>query len=99
MKKKIKWPPRAARKRLLQFKAMTTMEELFKQRDATEPGSEEEDQAVDRIMGAMFPEPDPKDPARDLQAAYERFVNTPKGTPEHEQAGDELTDAVFVNAK
>jgi hypothetical protein len=50
MKKKIKSPPRAARKRLLQLKAMTTMEELFKQRDATEPGSKEEDQAVDRIM-------------------------------------------------
>jgi hypothetical protein len=50
MKKKIKSPPRAACKRLLQLKAMTTMEELFKQRDATEPGSKEEDQAVDRIM-------------------------------------------------
>ena len=73
---------------------MTTMEELFKQRDATEQGSKEEDQAVDRIMEAMFPEP--KD---HLQAAYEKFVNTPKGTPEHEQAGDELTDAIFLNVK
>jgi hypothetical protein len=75
------------------------MEELFKQRDATEPGSKEEDQAVDRIMGAMFPEPDAKDPARAIRAAYEKFVNTPQGTPEHEQAGDGLTDAIFANAK
>jgi hypothetical protein len=81
-------------KRLLQLKAMTTMEELFKQRDATEQGSKEEDQAVDRIMGAVFPEPKDR-----LQAAYEKFVNTPKGTPEHEQSGDELTDAIFANAK
>ena len=78
---------------------MTTMEELFEQRDATGPGSEEEDQAVDRIMGDMFPEPDAKDPARALRAAYEKFVSTPKGTSEHEQAGDELTDAIFANAK
>jgi hypothetical protein len=45
-------------------------------------------------MGAMFPEPKDR-----LQAAYETFVNTPKGTPEHEQAGDELTDVLFANAK
>jgi hypothetical protein len=62
MKKRIKLPPRAARKRLLQLKAMTTMEEL-KQKAATEPGSKEEDQAGNRIMGAMFPEPGAKDPA------------------------------------
>jgi hypothetical protein len=31
------------------------MKELFEQRDATKPGSQEEDQAVDRIMEAMFP--------------------------------------------
>jgi hypothetical protein len=73
---------------------MTTMEELFKQRYATAPGSKEEDQAVDRIMGAMFPEPKDR-----LQAAYEKFVNFRKGTPEHEQARDELTDAIFANAK
>jgi hypothetical protein len=45
-------------------------------------------------MGAMFPEPKDR-----LRAAYEKFVSTPKGTPEHEQAGDELTDAIFANAK
>jgi hypothetical protein len=32
-----------------------SMKELFKHRDSTEPGSQEEDQAVDRIMEAMFP--------------------------------------------
>ena len=31
------------------------LKELFRQRDATKPGSKEEDQAVDRIMEAMFP--------------------------------------------
>ena len=33
-----------------------SLKELFKQRDATKPGSKEEDQAVDRIMEAMFPD-------------------------------------------
>jgi hypothetical protein len=32
-----------------------SLKELFEQRDATKPGSKEEDQAVDRIMEAMFP--------------------------------------------
>jgi hypothetical protein len=32
------------------------LKELFEQRDATKPGSKEEDQAVDRIMEAVFPE-------------------------------------------
>jgi hypothetical protein len=31
------------------------MKESFRQRDAAKPGSKEEDQAVDRIMEAMFP--------------------------------------------
>ena len=88
-------PPRACRKRLLQLKAMTTMEELFKQGDATEPGSKEEDQVVDKIAQAMFP----ASSEDRLRATYEKFVNTPQGTPEHEQAGDELTDAIFANAK
>jgi hypothetical protein len=76
---------------------MTAMKELFVRRDATEPGSKEskeEDQAVEQIMEAMLPQPKDR-----LQAAYETFVNTPKGTPEHEQAGDELTDVLFANAK
>ena len=46
-------------------------------------------------MEAMFP----ASPEDRLREAYEKFVNTPKGTPEHEQAGDELTDAIFLNAK
>jgi len=74
---------------------MTTMKELFARRDATEQGSKAEDQSVEQIMEAMFP----ASPEDRLQAAYEKFVNTPKGTPEHEQSGDELTDAIFLNAK
>jgi hypothetical protein len=71
------------------------MEELFKQRDATEPGPKEEDQVVDKITQAMFP----ASSEDRLRVGYEKFVNTPKGTSEHEQAGDELTDAIFANAK
>jgi hypothetical protein len=95
MKVRIKLPPASDRKRLLQFKAMTTMKELFVRRDATEPGSKAEDQSVEQIMEAMFP----ASPEDRLRAAYEKFVNTPKGTPEHEQAGDELVDVLFANAK
>ena len=35
--------------------APMSMKELFEQRNTTKPGSKEEDQAVDRIMEAMFP--------------------------------------------
>jgi hypothetical protein len=37
------------------MKDQPSMKDLFERRDATEPGSAEEDQAVDRIMGAVFP--------------------------------------------
>lgn len=36
-------------------KKQPTLKELFAQRDATQPGSKEEDQAVENIIGAMFP--------------------------------------------
>jgi len=36
--------------------APASLKELFKQRDATKPGSKEEEKAVDRIMEAMFPD-------------------------------------------
>ena len=40
---------------LLDKQCPVAMKKLFEQRDTTKPGSKEEDQAVDRIMEAMFP--------------------------------------------
>lgn len=34
-----------------------------------------------------------------LETAYNQFTNTAKGTPEHDRAWDDLTDALFANAK
>ncbi len=34
-----------------------------------------------------------------LKAAHAEFMQTPKGTPEHDKAWEELVDALFTNAK
>jgi hypothetical protein len=46
---------RATRRASAPTPASPSLKELFQQRDAAKPGSKEEDQAVDRIMEAMFP--------------------------------------------
>ncbi len=34
-----------------------------------------------------------------LEIAYNKFMQATKGTPEHEQAGDELVDVIWSNCK
>jgi hypothetical protein len=48
-------PKRAALPTTVPTETPVSMKDLFEQRDATQPGSKEEDQTVDRIMEAMFP--------------------------------------------
>lgn len=37
-------------------------------------------------------------PQTPLDAAYEKYMQTQKGTPEHDKAGKELVDVLFTNA-
>jgi hypothetical protein len=46
---------RATRRAQAPSPTSPSLKELFRQRDAAKPGSKEEDQAVDGIMEAMFP--------------------------------------------
>ena len=36
------------------------------------------------------------EPQTPLEAAYTKFMQTAEGTPEHEQAGNELVDVLFA---
>jgi hypothetical protein len=53
---KAKRKPVAAAPAAPAHQPQPTLKELFAQRDATQPGSKEEDQALERIIGAMFPD-------------------------------------------